>query len=200
MCPKVGDRPASVPGVREDGCWGGFSTGIAIGRTQDIESQELSDTRKTEAQTPELLDPGIGRSTKTTVDPPIISEDSNPRAGGQHMICTNCQHASPGDSNFCMNCGKRLGYYCGHCKAILPVGAKFCNHCGHELSVQSGDDVIATLKRGECVNLQAMIDNFETLLIDTAMHVAEGNFSRAAELLQMHRTTLYSRVQSKSQK
>lgn len=167
---------------------------------KDAESQELSDVQNSEAHSPDLVDPTVESSTKATVGAPMTSDDSSAGNGGQHTICTKCKHANPADSNFCVKCGGRLGYVCAHCKANLPEGAKFCNHCGHEVAAQAMVDVVATLKRGECVNLQAMIDNFEKLLIETAMDVAEGNMSRAAQLLQIHRTTLYSRIQSKLQK
>lgn len=118
------------------------------------------------------------------------------------MKCENCHHENPAGSKFCANCGKPIGLYCPQCKGAILVGAKFCNHCGHEIAPQrDGDgDAVSTLKRGESVNLQAAVERLENLLIATATKVAGGNFTRAAKLLQIHRTTLHSRIRAKNTK
>jgi DNA-binding NtrC family response regulator len=116
------------------------------------------------------------------------------------MNCQHCRHENPAGSNFCSNCGKRIGDFCPQCKQRVPVNATFCNHCGYEITPQNLSDVLAMLKRGESINLDASLENLETHLITTAMEFAGGNVTRAAELLQVHRTTLYSRIQAKTEK
>ena len=44
--------------------------------------------------------------------------------------CPHCQHENPGDSKFCLECGRRLSLSCGACGTGLPAGAKFCKECG----------------------------------------------------------------------
>ena len=49
------------------------------------------------------------------------------------MQCPNCQFENPDDSNFCLECGRKLEKKCPRCGKALPIGAKFCNGCGHKL-------------------------------------------------------------------
>lgn len=124
----------------------------------------------------------------------------------EQVICIDCQHENPIGSKFCLRCGKLIGQYCGYCQARLPLDAKFCNQCGHAVSLPPpvpdlfGSDSIAALKRGESVNLLELLEDFEVRLVDAAMQAADGNLSHAAKLLQIHRTTLYSRIQNRVQK
>ena len=46
------------------------------------------------------------------------------------MKCPGCQHDSPPQSSFCLECGGRLTLTCGSCGAALPSGSRFCNYCG----------------------------------------------------------------------
>ena len=119
------------------------------------------------------------------------------------MICMNCQQENPTESRFCLRCGEHIGQSCSHCQASLPVGAQFCNQCGKSVSDLSGYSVsssIAALKGGEAINFPELISDLETLLIDTAMLLAGGNTARAARLLQLKRTTLISKLQSRPRK
>ena len=50
------------------------------------------------------------------------------------MQSPKCQFENPEDSNFCLECGKKLEQKCPQCEKALPVGAKFCNGCGHKLT------------------------------------------------------------------
>ena len=60
-----------------------------------------------------------------------------------------------------------------------------------------GMELVDALERGESIDLQAAMDNLESLLIGTAMRVMDGSIRHAADLLQMQRTTLYSRIKTK---
>jgi len=116
------------------------------------------------------------------------------------MICMNCQQENPTGSKFCLRCGEHIGQFCGHCHSSLPIDAQFCNQCGNSVSEPSGHSVnslIEALKRGEAINIAEAVANVETILIDTAMLVAGGNNSRAAKLLQLKRTTLIAKLQSR---
>jgi predicted amidophosphoribosyltransferase len=46
------------------------------------------------------------------------------------MQCPRCQQENPAQSNFCLNCGTRLGPACQACGGELPAGSSFCNKCG----------------------------------------------------------------------
>jgi len=50
------------------------------------------------------------------------------------MQCPRCQHESPPQSKFCLECGARLALKCPSCGIELPAGAKFCNECGQALA------------------------------------------------------------------
>ena len=50
------------------------------------------------------------------------------------MRCPVCEFENPEDSNFCLECGKKLEQRCPQCQKALPVGANFCNKCGHKLA------------------------------------------------------------------
>jgi hypothetical protein len=49
------------------------------------------------------------------------------------MQCPNCQFENPDDSNYCLECGRKLEKQCTQCGKPLPIEAKFCNGCGHKL-------------------------------------------------------------------
>ena len=53
------------------------------------------------------------------------------------MHCPKCQFENPADSNFCLECGKKLEQKCPQCEKALPVSAKFCNGCGHNLTAKA---------------------------------------------------------------
>ena len=52
------------------------------------------------------------------------------------MQCPECQFENPEDSNFCLECGRKLEQKCPQCGKALPVEAKFCNGCGHKLTAK----------------------------------------------------------------
>jgi class 3 adenylate cyclase len=52
------------------------------------------------------------------------------------MHCPRCQHENPPESNFCLECGTRLGVRCASCGSELPPGSRFCNKCGHAVGAQ----------------------------------------------------------------
>ena len=58
-------------------------------------------------------------------------------------------------------------------------------------------ELVDALERGESIDLQAAMDNLESLFNGTAMRVMDGSIRHAADLLQMQRTTLYSRIKTK---
>lgn len=60
-------------------------------------------------------------------------------------------------------------------------------------SVQSDEDLAARL-RGAGFNLDKELESLERAFIQTALNLEDGNLSRAARLLGINRTTLYSRV------
>ena len=49
------------------------------------------------------------------------------------MICLSCQHESPAEARFCVQCGTRLVAACAHCGTELPAEARFCPQCGQEV-------------------------------------------------------------------
>src|SRR6185436_11275418 len=53
---------------------------------------------------------------------------------GLGMKCPRCQYESPPRSNFCLECGMRLGAVCGACGNNLPAVSRFCNKCGAPVS------------------------------------------------------------------
>ena len=51
----------------------------------------------------------------------------------QHLICDVCANQSPIGSNFCGNCGARLGVACNNCGQLNSASSRFCGHCGGSL-------------------------------------------------------------------
>ena len=47
------------------------------------------------------------------------------------MQCPRCQHSNPPRSEFCEQCGIRLGRVCSNCGGRLAPTVKFCPECGH---------------------------------------------------------------------
>jgi hypothetical protein len=46
------------------------------------------------------------------------------------MKCPRCQHETPPQAKFCLECGARFVIARGQCGTQLPAGAKFCFECG----------------------------------------------------------------------
>ena len=127
----------------------------------------------------------------------MISRSSKQAHSDVAVACTKCDHSNIAGSYFCCRCGKRLPSNCAHCKHNLVEGSTFCNHCGFKVTSKLGMELVDVLERGESIDLQAAMDNLESLLIGTAMRVMDGSIRHAADLLQMQRTTLYSRIKTK---
>src|SRR5215813_7916583 len=53
------------------------------------------------------------------------------------MKCPRCQHASPVQAQFCLECGAPLAPVCAKCQTRLPAGAKFCLECGEPIAGQA---------------------------------------------------------------
>ncbi|MFH1124243.1 MAG: zinc ribbon domain-containing protein [Pseudomonadota bacterium] len=51
------------------------------------------------------------------------------------MHCPKCQHEIGEDTQFCPECGEKLGLKCFECGKILPLSANFCDKCGHGWSL-----------------------------------------------------------------
>ncbi len=62
------------------------------------------------------------------------------------------------------------------------------------LSVESA---IRILQERQSLSLDALLAQWEGCFIEAAVQLAQGNLTRAARLLGMHRTTLYSRMQTR---
>lgn len=56
---------------------------------------------------------------------------------------------------------------------------------------------IAKLRQGEVFDLDQALRQYEDALIEAALQAADGNVSKAARLLNISRTTLYSRMESR---
>ena len=117
------------------------------------------------------------------------------------MLCSNCRARNPDTSKFCLRCGNRIGLMCTTCRINLPAEAKFCNQCGAAAGAPSearGPEPLATLKRGESIDLTRIVEQFENRLIDAALQATQGNRNRAAELLGIKRTTLIAKLRRTS--
>jgi len=53
------------------------------------------------------------------------------------------------------------------------------------------------LQERQSISLDAFLAQWEGCFIQAAVHLSQGNLTRAARLLGMHRTTLYSRMQTR---
>lgn len=50
------------------------------------------------------------------------------------ILCPQCHAQQPANSQFCANCGAKLGAAkCPNCQSELAPGSKFCNNCGTKL-------------------------------------------------------------------
>jgi DNA-binding NtrC family response regulator len=74
---------------------------------------------------------------------------------------------------------------------------------GAELGTDAGTDFSGTvawarriLETRRNLDLDAELRNWEKCFVEAALEITHGNLSQAAKLLGMHRTTLYSRMQS----
>jgi len=71
------------------------------------------------------------------------------------MKCPECQFENSEDSNFCLECGRKLEQKCPQCEKMLPLNANFCNACGHKLRKESSqfqtelsfDDKLAKIQK-----------------------------------------------------
>ena len=57
--------------------------------------------------------------------------DQQQQTASAHSTCPGCGHVNPDGTNFCQECGHKLGgMVCKSCNEPLPPGTRFCGACG----------------------------------------------------------------------
>ena len=57
--------------------------------------------------------------------------DQQQQTASAHSTCPGCVHVNPDGTNFCQECGHKLGgMVCKSCNDPLPPGTRFCGVCG----------------------------------------------------------------------
>lgn len=81
--------------------------------------------------------------TQKAVDDKKLEEEEKLAA----RTCPNCNEVNPEDTNFCRNCGSRLGVkkaaanVCKSCGAVNGPDTRFCGECGAKLEVPQSSEI-----------------------------------------------------------
>ncbi|MBG0787351.1 MAG: hypothetical protein H0S79_19850 [Anaerolineaceae bacterium] len=143
----------------------------ALALLEEIRSVLLDPAKRTEYDA-NLISQQVGMSG--LADPTVIPDNLPGRGGygapirrkteqpAQHSkpeldrtdawICSNpsCKKANQIGTQFCSNCGNRIGFYCPKCGELVEIANKFCSHCGVEKEkyfVQQQEEKIKNLEK-----------------------------------------------------